>query len=1243
MNNLYCKACNQHVAEVFQACPECGDALRSLPSELRVGELFDGRYEILSLIEEGGMGAVFLAHQVGLSRDVALKILKPQFSGDDALRRRFYTEGRVLAQLRHPNTIRVLEQSQTESGLLYIVMELLRGETMRDVLTTSGPLPVDRLLHVGIQVCRSLEEAHGQGLVHRDLKPDHVFLEPHAGESDFVRVFDFGIARKVDEDEASRMTVPGTVFGTLTYMSPEQANAEAVDGRADIYSLGIVFHEALTGDPIFQGQKQLACIMRKMVHEPTPIALRYPEVKVPPLLDDLIVRMMSIAPGARPGSVSEVREVLEAVQRQLVSGGHVVDASAPGQAKGRAPTLSWVQPDSETVSVGVTGAARALAFSFSTEDCVARAREKDALRRFMETFHRTGQGALMVMEGGTGVGKSKLSSWLLAQHEEDDLVHVARAEFSSFNTTVSLQGIKDMVRQLLQVGEGVSMYTSDADVRVTSGLRRWAIEDYHLTDVLIDLVYPSNTRSLGPLESNQDRYWELAFSAVMTLLKEISERSRLVLVFDDAQWADERSIEFFQQLLGAVRTHQINVAILLVVNTEQAEEQRAFTRFLVWALRHLKAITRRVSVKPFTEKEFDDFLAELMPLRASTRGEIYRMCQGNPFFAQELLQFLYQEEALVRFAGKFELTRSLSELGDVPLSLKEMVSHKLERLETRSDMARECMQVLEHLALYGDALPLSFLEQALEIQGRGALMENLDDVLDELVDSRFIRLEVEGKDDLIRAYHSIVSTYLRIDRGRGRRAKRIHQAFAAVLEEQLRRKDALANERIGYHHRLAGAIDDSLAYYYKAGREWMEHFDDERARSCFEEYLAAEADAEAPADRARTVDTTYRLAQVLLRLGMVEQAELRFHEVMEVEEAAQGGVHHGSALLGLAQILLDEASPGSGPAAIQHIRRAARHFRVHGHTRDLGQALEQLGTVFMDRARMTLAGLVFGAADRRYRDADALSALPSLYNARGLLSLRLGRAKEAMDAFEQGLSLLGPLNDPILLARTYNNVALAFMQRAMNDEALDYLKKGRQAIEAFNYPHGDCILELNVGVTHILRGDSDQAIASLDAAFEMAQALFSGHLMARILTNKASAVLERGDASLALHIALDARDRSRDVGNHMGEWACIAIIGDAHLRLGELEQAREHLELAYERGRRDGLANTTLAEVEQLLARVYLALGRAGDARALLEQASRIWERLDNEDKRSETRRLIRDIDTATDEAHPITARDTES
>ena len=849
----------------------------------------------------------------------------------------------------------------------------------------------------------------------------------------------------------------------------------------------------------------------------------------------------------------------------------------------------------------------------------------------------------MVMEGGTGVGKSRLVGWLQAQLQEDDLAHVARAEYSPFNTAVSLQAIKDMVRQLLQVGEGTSMHTSDADVRVTSGLRRWAIEDYHLTDVLTDLVYPSSASPLGPLEPNQDRYWELAFSAVMTLLKEISERTRLVLIFDDAQWADERSIEFFQQLLGAVRTHQVDVAIVLVVNTEQAEEQRAFTRFLVWALRHLKAITRRVSVKPFSEQEFDDFLAELMPLRANTRRQIYRMCQGNPFFAQELLQFLYQEQALVRFAGKFELTRSLSELDSVPLSLKEMVSGKLERLKSRSEMARECMQILEHLAIYGDALPLSFLEQALELQGRGALLEQLDEVLDELVDSRFIRLEVEGKDDLIRAYHSIVTTYLRIDRGRGRRAQRIHQAFAAVLERQILRKDALAKERIGHHHRMAGAIDDSLAYYHEAGMEWMEHFDDERARSCFEEYLAAEVDASAPVDQARTVDATYRLAQVLMRLGMVEQAELRFHEVMEVEVAAQGGVLHGSALLGLAQILLDEASPGSDRAAIRNIRRAARHFAAHGHTRDLATALERLGTVFMDRARMTVADLIFQAAERRYRDAGAMSALPSLYNARGLLSLRRGRAEEAMAAFEQGLSMLAPLNDPILLARTYNNVALAFMQKAINDEALAYLKKGLQAIEAFNYPYGDCIFELNVGVVHILKGDSEQAIASLDAAFEIAQGLFSGRLMARILTNKASAELERGEVALALQIALDARDRSRDVGNHVGEWACIAIIGDAHLRLGELEQAREHLEIAYERGRRGGLANTTLAEIEQLLARVYQEQGRVGEARALLEEAGSIWERLDNQGKRSETQRLIRTIDGAVEAAHPTTARDTES
>jgi len=203
---------------------------------LEVGQTFAGKYVVRGLPGRGGMGAVYRVEQVGLDRDVALKVMLAD-DGDARARQRFEREMRVTAGLKHPNTIRVLDFGEVE-GVLFFTMELIEGESLERRLARVGRIAPGEATAIAIQIALALGEAHAAGMVHRDLKPDNLMLTSVFGQADFVRVLDFGVARSLHDDDAALKTKTGAILGTPLYMAPEQAVGGPVDQRADLYALG---------------------------------------------------------------------------------------------------------------------------------------------------------------------------------------------------------------------------------------------------------------------------------------------------------------------------------------------------------------------------------------------------------------------------------------------------------------------------------------------------------------------------------------------------------------------------------------------------------------------------------------------------------------------------------------------------------------------------------------------------------------------------------------------------------------------------------------------------------------------------------------------------------------------------------------------------------------------------------------------------------------------------------------------
>jgi eukaryotic-like serine/threonine-protein kinase len=276
---------------------------------MSAGDVIAGRYELVELIGRGGMSSVWRSHDRLLDRTIAIKVLHEQFTRDEEYVERFRREARSVAQLSHPNIVTVIDRGEDE-GRQYIVFEYVEGENRKQLIERSGALPVREALLIALQMARALGFAHERGLIHRDVKPQNVLLN----EDGQPKVTDFGIARSVDVEG---VTITGTVLGTSEYIAPEQARGQRVDALTDVYSLGVVLYELLTGRVPFQGENFVAIALRH-VNEPAPSVLEL-RPDCPPRVDMAVERALAKRPDDRFGSMSELCAELQACLYELDS------------------------------------------------------------------------------------------------------------------------------------------------------------------------------------------------------------------------------------------------------------------------------------------------------------------------------------------------------------------------------------------------------------------------------------------------------------------------------------------------------------------------------------------------------------------------------------------------------------------------------------------------------------------------------------------------------------------------------------------------------------------------------------------------------------------------------------------------------------------------------------------------------------------------------------------------------------
>jgi eukaryotic-like serine/threonine-protein kinase len=309
-----CPTCGASYADDLAFCPNDGTAtvVRSgaPPSDALVGSIIDGRYRVEARIGEGGMGVVYRASHVVLKKALAIKVMRSEQAHDGEVVQRFVQEARSSSAIGHPNIIGISDFGTTQDGSVYFAMEYLEGQTLGKAMEDGG-IERERAIALFLQITSALEAAHQNGIVHRDLKPDNIFLAKLGGQTDVVKILDFGIAKV--KNAAAKITRTGMVFGTPHYMSPEQAAGQAVDQRSDIYSLGVIMFQVFAGQLPFDAESYMG-VMTKHMFDPPP---RPSSVK-PGLrgsIEDVILMALAKKPEERYQSMLAIKEDFERLRR----------------------------------------------------------------------------------------------------------------------------------------------------------------------------------------------------------------------------------------------------------------------------------------------------------------------------------------------------------------------------------------------------------------------------------------------------------------------------------------------------------------------------------------------------------------------------------------------------------------------------------------------------------------------------------------------------------------------------------------------------------------------------------------------------------------------------------------------------------------------------------------------------------------------------------------------------------------
>jgi predicted ATPase len=922
-----------------------------------------GPYRIEAHIGAGGMGQVYRARDARLERTVAIKVLpRDDFTNYPNRKRRFVQEARAVSALNHPNIV-ILYDIASEREIDFLVLEYVPGNTLQQMVPVGG-LPFAEVVRYGVQIAQALGAAHGAGIVHRDIKPSNIIVTPESQ----VKVLDFGVAKlmetiRIGPDVETltgekAYTTPGMLVGTVSYMSPEQTRGESLDGRSDIFSLGCVLYEAVTGLLPFRGPSALA-IMHEIaiVNPPAPSSVR-PDL--PPEFDMVIDRALAKDKDRRYASALELAEALQAML---------------GQIRPPAPTVAGRRP----------------------EALVGREPEICRLREVLGTAVR-GFGKIVFLTGGPGIGKSALAEAFLfhARRDYPELL-VGRG------VCIEQYGAGEAYLPFLDALSGLLSGSGREFVMVM--LRRhaptWCLQ------------FPAIFASAGTFEQ---LHREAIGATKERMLREfgdalgaLASAAPVVLLLEDLHWSDPSSVDLLRHLgsrageqriflIGTLRPEEVDRSNHPIRNCKREMQGHNLCGEIRLPLLQPEHIASYLDTR-FVPNDFPPELS----------GLIYRKTEGHPLFSAALIQLLSDRGDICKPNAHWTVVRPLAELGlEVPESVRGLIRKKIEVLED------EDRRALQYASIEGEEFTSTVLAEMLGTDEL-ALEQRLDSL------DRVHRLiETRGEEELpdgslatkYRFAHALYQNTLYEDL-LGKHRALLHRQAGELLVRHYGDQTVRIAGALTTHFERGRDYPRAIEYLIQAAQVAMERYAGAGAEEHYSHALQLVKKLPSAEHAKREIALLHERGTVRVALGRLAEAENDFLGVLERARATGDAIHECMALNALANPFLSVSSQRADK--MDRAEKALQIAEQTGNPVLRAEAKVNLALMHTVLGEPAMAKSLFEAAIPIARSAEHSEALLKALTYRGVGHFFQTEFQQAQELLTEASHLASQLRDGVML------------------------------------------------------------------------------------------------------------------------------------------------------------------------------------------------------------------------------------